>query len=85
VRHVRCTGNSHSHLARCCDTAGCTEDHTTHLNVWHSNGLLMSDTRINLKLHEETFEQLKDDKPSGVTWDFYLLALHTTGSLPTID
>ena len=31
--------------------------------------------RKNLKLSEQTFNELKEDKPSGVTWDYYLTAL----------
>jgi hypothetical protein len=45
----------------------------------------MSDTRINLKLHEDTFEQLKSDKPDGVTWDYYLLTLHSNADIVVLD
>ena len=36
----------------------------------------MSDGRKNLKISEDTFEALKDSKPDGVTWDYYLRDLH---------
>lgn len=32
-------------------------------------------TRKNLKVSEETFEILKESKPSGVTWDYHLQEL----------
>lgn len=31
--------------------------------------------RKNLKISPETFDLLKDDKPDGVTWDYYLQQL----------
>jgi hypothetical protein len=35
----------------------------------------MSDNRKNIKVHDDTFTMLKDDKPDGVTWDYYLRRL----------
>ena len=37
----------------------------------------MSDDRKNLKISEETYRELKDGKPDGVTWDYYLQNLTT--------
>jgi len=34
-----------------------------------------TDDRRNLKLHSEAFERLKEQKPDGVTWDYYLLSM----------
>lgn len=31
--------------------------------------------RKSLKISEDTFDELKADKPSGVTWDYYLSRL----------
>lgn len=31
--------------------------------------------RKNLKVTKETYDLLKEDKPSGVTWDYYLQRL----------
>lgn len=36
----------------------------------------MSD-RKNLKVKPETFEELKAQKPEGVTWDYYLTEVRT--------
>jgi len=33
--------------------------------------------RKNIKVSEETFEQLKAEKPDGVTWDYYLTEVRT--------
>ena len=33
--------------------------------------------RRNLKVSDETFQQLKADKPDGVTWDYYLTEIRT--------
>lgn len=33
------------------------------------------DERRNIKLNSEAFEQLKANKPKGVTWDYYLLSM----------
>lgn len=41
----------------------------------------MSDDRKNLKVSEDTFEVLKESKPGGVTWDYYLRELHTRADL----
>jgi len=35
----------------------------------------MTDDRANIKVDRDTFQALKDDKPSGVTWDYYLLQI----------
>lgn len=35
--------------------------------------------RKSIKVNEETFEQLKDEKPDGVTWGYYLLEIRTPG------
>ena len=32
----------------------------------------MTDNRKNLKISEETYELLSEDKPDGVTWGYYL-------------
>jgi len=37
----------------------------------------MSDGRKNLKISEDTFSILKESKPEGVTWDYYLREMHT--------
>lgn len=37
----------------------------------------MSDDRKNIKVDEDTFDTLKESKPRGVTWDYYLRDLHT--------
>lgn len=29
----------------------------------------------NIKVKEDTFEELRDNKPDGVSWDFYLREL----------
>ena len=39
--------------------------------------LTMSDERKNIKVDPETFDALKESKPEGVTWDYYLRELHT--------
>lgn len=36
----------------------------------------MTDNRRNIKVDEETFQKLKEDKPEGVNWSFYLDELH---------
>lgn len=36
----------------------------------------MTDDRRNIKLKPGTFNVLKNDKPDGVTWDYYLRELH---------
>lgn len=33
--------------------------------------------RKNIKVSEETFEELKEEKPGGVTWDYYLTEVRT--------
>lgn len=33
--------------------------------------------RKNIKVSEEAFQQLKDEKPEGVTWDYYLTEIRT--------
>jgi len=33
--------------------------------------------RKNIKVSEDTFEQLKEEKPKGVTWDYYLTEVRT--------
>lgn len=45
----------------------------------------MTDNRKNLKIDPETFEALKDSKPPGVTWDYYLeqLQYSTDAEEPT--
>jgi len=35
----------------------------------------MTDERKNIKVGEETFESLKENKPDGWTWDYYLESL----------
>ena len=37
----------------------------------------MTDTRKNIKVKPETFEQIDAEKPEGVTWDYYLLEIRT--------
>lgn len=37
----------------------------------------MTDDRKNIKLPEEDFEELKREKPSGVSWGYYLTELRT--------
>jgi len=37
----------------------------------------MTDDRKNLKVSKETFDQLKAEKPDGVTWDYYLTEIRT--------
>ena len=37
----------------------------------------MTDDRRNIKVSADTFDQLKADKPDGVTWDYYLTELRT--------
>jgi len=37
----------------------------------------MSDERKNIKVSKEAFEELKDEKPPGVTWDRYLTKIRT--------
>jgi len=37
----------------------------------------MTDNRANIKVDRETFDRLKDDKPDGVTWDYYLTQIRT--------
>lgn len=32
----------------------------------------MPQNRKNIKVSEATFNELNDDKPDGVTWDYYL-------------
>ena len=39
----------------------------------------MTDNRRNIKVSQEAFDELKDDKPTGVTWEYYLTELRTTG------
>ena len=39
----------------------------------------MTDTRKNIKVHPETFEELKEEMPNGVTWDYYLTNVRTVG------
>lgn len=34
-------------------------------------------TRKNLKISKEAFDELKADKPPGVTWDYYLTEIRT--------
>jgi hypothetical protein len=34
-----------------------------------------TDDRRNIKLNSEAFERLKEQKPDGVTWDYYLLSM----------
>jgi hypothetical protein len=31
--------------------------------------------RRNIKLHSDIFEKLRDNKPRGVTWDYYIMSL----------
>lgn len=38
----------------------------------------MVDNRKNIKVSPETFEQLSEEKPDGVTWDYYLTEIRTT-------
>jgi len=33
--------------------------------------------RKNIKVSEETFDKLKEEKPDGVTWDYYLTEVRT--------
>jgi hypothetical protein len=33
------------------------------------------DNRKNIKLPQEAFERLKERKPHGVTWEYYLLSI----------
>jgi len=37
----------------------------------------MSDKRKNIKVSQETFQQLKGEKPDGVNWDYYLTKIRT--------
>lgn len=37
----------------------------------------MTDSRKNIKVSESTFEELKEEKPDGVTWDYYLTEIRT--------
>lgn len=37
----------------------------------------MAGNRKNLKISEEAYEELKADKPSGVTWEYYLTEIRT--------
>lgn len=39
----------------------------------------MTDDRATIKIDRNTFETLRDDKPDGVTWGYYLLELRTLG------
>lgn len=34
-------------------------------------------TRKNIKVSQETFDQLETEKPDGVTWDYYLTKIRT--------
>ena len=36
-------------------------------------------SRRNLKVSEDAFEQLKDEKPDGVNWSYYLTEIRTVG------
>jgi len=36
-------------------------------------------SRRNLKVTDEAFEQLKDEKPDGATWSYYLTEIRTVG------
>lgn len=40
-----------------------------------------TDGKKGLTLKGETFRELKDGKPDGVTWDRYLLKLKETGEV----
>jgi len=37
----------------------------------------MSDSRRNIKVQAEEFQQLKDAKPEGVSWGYYLTQMRT--------
>lgn len=37
----------------------------------------MTDTRKNIKLKQDTFDKLKDEKPDMMTWGYYLLEYRT--------
>ena len=39
----------------------------------------MTDNRRNIKVSQEAFDELKDDKPEQVNWSYYLTELRTTG------
>ena len=34
-------------------------------------------TRKNIKVSEDVFTELREDKPDGVTWDYYLTEMRT--------
>ena len=37
----------------------------------------MGDSRKNIKVSEDEYERLKEQKPEGVTWGYYLTEIRT--------
>jgi hypothetical protein len=41
----------------------------------------MSDKRKTIKVSESEFEELKDEKPDGVSWGYYLTQIRTVNKV----
>jgi hypothetical protein len=37
----------------------------------------MTDSRANIKLSRDEFQELKEEKPDGMTWGYYLVEYRT--------